>query len=393
MPIRHLISTCVLTVLLTASATPQQLWPTKGWPTATPASVGLDARKLADFDADIAAGKFGYVDSMLVIRHGKIVYDRSYKHDYDKIYGKEAGERSALNAHDPSGPYNYFNPWWHPFYRRGDLHSMQSVTKTVTSVTIGVAMARNEFPGIETPILKFFDEAQVANVDERKRRVTIRHLLTMTAGIEWHEDLHYSDPKNSASVMESSFDWVKYAIDQPMQHEPGAVYHYSSGSSQLLAHIFRRATGQDIEEYAARHLFAPLGIEQFYWKRTPTGLPDTEGGLYLRAHDLAKIAYLFLKNGVWEGKQIVRPEWVKASVTPAATVSARDGVKYGYKWWLYPYGDGSRLAWAGSGFGGQMPIIVPEYDLALVFTGWNVLPGKPALRHRIALDRVLAAVK
>jgi CubicO group peptidase (beta-lactamase class C family) len=390
--IQPIVFALLLAFILVPSATAQNPWPTKRWATATPASVGLDAGKLAAFDAEIAAGKFGHVDSMLVIRHGKLVYDRAYQHDYDRIYGKEARERSALNAYDPSGPYNYYNPWWHPFYRRGDLHSMQSVTKTVTSVTIGVALARNEFPSVETPILQFFDEAKVANVDERKRRITIRHLLTMTAGIEWHEDLHYSDPKNSASVMEASFDWVQYTIDQPMQHEPGAVYHYSSGATQLLSHIFRRATGQDIEEYTAKHLFPPLGIERFYWKRTPTGLADTEGGLYLRAHDLAKIAYLFLKNGEWDGKPIVQPDWVKASVTPTTTVSAASGVKYGYKWWLYPYGDNARLAWAGSGFGGQMPIVVPELDLVLVFTGWNIVEGKPALRHRIALDRVLGAL-
>ena len=322
MRIRSVLLVFFIVSLQVPRTAAQASWPGRSWPTASPASVGLDARTLAEFDAEIAAGKFGYVDSMLVIRHGKAVYDRSYPRDYDQIYGRQARERSALNANDPSGPYNYFNPWWHPFYRRGDLHSIQSVTKTVASVVIGAAMARQEFPSVETPILSFFDEAKVANVDERKRRITIRHLLTMTAGIEWHEDLPYNDPKNSASVMEAGFDWVRYAIDPPMQHEPGAVYHYSSGSSQLLSHIFQRAVGQDIEEYAARHLFAPLGIERFYWKRTPTGLPDTEGGLYLRAHDLARIAYLYLRGGVWGGRQIVSPEWVKASVAPAATVSA-----------------------------------------------------------------------
>ena len=120
-------------------------WPTKRWPTATPQSAGLDARKLAEFDAEIASGKFGYVDSLLVIRHGQAVYDRSYKNDYDKIYGKEAKEPGGLNPLNPGGPYNYFNPWWHPFYRRGDLHTLQSVTKTLTSVVIGVATARGEF--------------------------------------------------------------------------------------------------------------------------------------------------------------------------------------------------------------------------------------------------------
>lgn len=380
------------TSLLTASTQ----WPTKNWPTATPQSVEMDAAKLAAFGAEIANGQFGYVDSLLVIRHGKAIFDRTYKHDYDKIYGKEAKETSALNSLNHGGPYNYFNPWWHPYYRRGDLHTMQSVTKTVTSVVIGVATARKEFPALDTPMLKFFDETKMAKVDERKRRITLRHLLTMTAGLEWHEDLPYNDPKNSCTLMEASFDWVRFVIDQPMSEEPGTRFNYNSGATQLLSHIFRVATGHDIEEYAARHLFTPLGIETYFWKRTPTGLADTEGGLYLRPHDLAKIAYLFLKNGNWEGRQIVTAEWVKDSVTPGITVSG-NGVKYGLKWWLHPYGppygpNDARLAWAGSGFGGQFPIIVPDYDLVIVANGWNILGGKQ-LSPRTLIDRILGAIR
>lgn len=362
-----------------------------GWPITDPQDVGLDPKVLAKFDTDIASGRYGYIDSMLVIRQGKLAFERSYRHDYDKTYGKEAKERSALNAHDPTGPYNYFNPWWHPYYRRGDLHSLQSVTKTVTSVIIGAAVARGEFPDLSTPILKFFDESRVANVDERKRRVTIRHLLTMTGGFDWNEDLPYDDPDNSASQMEASFDWVQFAIDRKMAREPGTFFNYNSGGSQLLSYIFRVATGRDLEEYAAEHLFGPLGIGRFYWKRTPAGPVDTEGGLYLKPHDLAKIAYLYLRKGSWQGRLIVTPEWVEDSVSPKIDVD-ESGVKYGLKWWLFPYGDGSKTAWAGSGFGGQMPIIIPENDLVLVFTGWNILPDRPRLSHREAIDRVLRAI-
>jgi len=190
--------------------------------------------------------------------------------------------------------------------------------------------------------------------------------------------------------MEASFDWVKYTIDRPTSQEPGTVFRYNSGGTQLLSYIFTAATGKDIEEYAAQHLFAPLGIEHYFWKRSPTGLADTEGGLYLDPHDLAKIGYLFLKGGVWDGKQIVTADWVKASVTPSITVG--NDVKYGFKWWLYPYRDGSsRLSWGGSGFGGQLPIVLPDYDIVIVFTGWNILPGGPRFGARIAIDRVLQA--
>lgn len=382
----------LLTVaLLLVQSAPGSTQGPAAWVSSTPRAEGLDPQRLAAFDADIGGGKYGYVDSMLVIRHGKIVFERSYTHDYDKIYAKEAGEPGPLNGSDPTGPYNYFNPWWHPFYRRGDLHTMQSVTKTVTSVVIGVAAARNQFPRLDTPVLQFFDAAKVAHVDDRKRRITIRHLLTMTAGFDWDEDVPYADPRNDCTRMEASFDWVRYAIDRPMAQEPGSTFKYNSGATQLLSHIFRVATRQDIEEYAERHLFSPLGIDRSFWKRSPNGLVDTEGGLYLRPRDVAKILLLFARNGMWEGRRIVQPEWVKQSLAPAVAVGG--AVQYGFKWWLYPYGTGdSRMAWGGSGFGGQSPLYFADYDLLVVFTGWNILPNRPSLPVRVAIARILESV-
>ena len=364
----------------------------KAWPVATPPSVGLDAKALASLDADIASRKYGNVDSMLVMRHGKIAYDKTYTHDYAKIYGTQAKEPGPLNPHDFGGPYNYFNPWWHPFYHGSDLHSMQSVTKSVTSAVIGVAVSRHEFPSLDTPVLKFFDEDKVANIDDRKRHMTIRNLITMTTGVKWEDGFPYSDPRNSAGIMEGSEDWVKYFIDQPMAEEPGAHFYYNDGAPEVLAYIFQKATGQDMEEYAAKNLFAPIGIERWFWKRTPLGLPDAEGGLYLERHDLARLMILFQHDGMWDGKQVVGAEWVKASLAPSITVNEKAGVKYGFLWWLYPYGkDDPRMTIAGSGFGGQEPIVIPAYDIVMIFTGWNILPGA-GLRHRDAIDRVLAAV-
>jgi CubicO group peptidase (beta-lactamase class C family) len=380
-----------LVALLAHSTVAYGQWPTKAWPSATPGAVGLDESVLMRLDADIASGKLGYVDSMLIIRHGQIAYERTYKHDYGSIYREEARTPGPLIEHDPTGPYNYANPWWHPFYQRGDLHTLQSVTKTVTSVVIGIAAGRREFPTLDTPVLTFFDTGKVANVDDRKRRMTLRHVLTMTTGLEWNEDLPYTDPNNAAHLMEISYDWVQFTIDRPMAQEPGKTFQYSSGATQLLSHIFRSATEQDIEEYAVQHLFAPLGITRYFWKRSPSGLVDAMSGLYLAPRDLAKIAYLYLKKGVWEGKQIVPSEWVEASVAPSATVSD-GGVKYGYKWWLYPYSNEGRLTFAGSGFGGQRAIVAPELDLVMVFNGWDILPDEPVLSSRVAIDRVLEAV-
>ena len=163
---------------------------------------------------------------------------------------------------------------------------------------------------------------------------------------------------------------------------------------QIRLQIFRKATGVDIEEYAARHLFAPLGIERWFWKRTPAGLADTEGGLYLEAHDLARIWYLFLKRGLWNGTRVVSEEWVNQSVTPHVAVQAgANAPRYGFKWWLYPDPlDPTRYIWTGSGFGGQVPMTFPDLDLVVVFNGWNILPGGPSLPLRRVQERLARAV-
>jgi CubicO group peptidase (beta-lactamase class C family) len=178
-----------------------------------------------------------------------------------------------------------------------------------------------------------------------------------------------------------------------MTQEPGSAFQNNSGATQLLSHIFLSATGMDIEEYAHAHLFGPLGIDRYYWKRSPTGLVDTEGGLYLAARDLAKIGYLVLKNGVWDGKTIVPVDWIRESTTPSVKVSGTD-MQYGYKWWLIPYAmKESSLAFCGLGFGGQRAIVMQDLNIVLVFTGWNLLPDRPSLSARDAIDRVLDAVR
>jgi CubicO group peptidase (beta-lactamase class C family) len=363
------------------------------WPAVKPAAVGLDATALASFDADIAAGEYGLVDSLLVIRDGKQVFSRSYTHDYGKIYGELAKHEGPLN-HDVNGPYNYFSTEFHPYYRHTGLHTMQSVSKTVTSITIGIAMGRKEFPAdLDAPILKYFDDYRIANMDERKQRITLRNLLTMTAGFEWNEDLPYNDPKNSCDVMEANYDWVQYVINRPMAAEPGKVFVYSSGVTQLLSHIFKKATGKSVDDYAAKYLFQPLGIP-YRWKHTPTELPDTEGGLYISSSSLAKIGFLFLKNGKWQAQQIVPEDWVKSSITSAITVEDEGRRwEYGFQWWLQAWGKSpEKFAWAARGLGGQELRVVPEYNLVVVLTGWDLLPPRQEPRHD-QLERVIGAVR
>lgn len=149
-------------------------WPTKGWQKGTPASAGLDGKILESFDTDLAQGKYKLVDSFQVFRCGREIFSRKYAHDYGQIYAKEAKAKGPLNAR-LTGRYNYFDPHWHPYYNGTDLHTMQSVSKTVTSAIYGVAITRGDFKaGLDTPVLKYFDVSKVKNVDARKRRMTLK---------------------------------------------------------------------------------------------------------------------------------------------------------------------------------------------------------------------------
>jgi CubicO group peptidase (beta-lactamase class C family) len=366
--------------------------PTAGgedWPRVSPESVGLDPSALEALDADFRDGAIPLIDSLLVLRCGSLAYERRYAHDYAQVYFKEAREVGPLNPY-LTGPYNYFDPAWHPFWHGGAAHTMQSITKSVTSATIGAAILHGDFKApLDTPVLKWFDPARVKHVDARKRRMTLRHLLTMSSGLDWNEDLPYADPKNAASLMEATRDWVAFVIDRPMAYEPGTHFAYSSGVSELLAHIFRNETGQDLEDYARNHLFEPLGIHEYHWKRSPLGEVDSEGGLFLPDYALAKLGELYRHLGMWHGERLLGEDWVRDSVTPRSDPG--DGFRYGYQWWLVPYGDGSRYAWAGFGFGGQYVFVMPEDGVVAVTTAWNILD--PKYYDRIILEKLRPAVK
>lgn len=371
-----------------------QAFPGATWPTARPGDVGVSSAPLDSIDAEVREGRYGYVDRIVVIRNGKLIWDRRYEQDYAQAYDSLARIKSPLNAHHPTGPYNYYAAWWHPYYQRGELHTLQSVTKTITSVVIGTAVTRGEFPSLDTRVMSFYDTTQVRHLDDRKRRITIRHLLTMTDGMDWRENLPYTDPRNTTVAMENSYDWITLTLDQPMAAEPGTRWNYNSGASQLLSDIFYKATGRDIEQYAAQHLFTPLGIQRWYWKRTPAGLIDTEGGLYLEPLDLARIWYLFLRGGEWNGQRVLSSEWINASVAPTIAVAPAPGApKYGYKWWLYPHpSDSSSVVWSGNGFGGQFPMALPRDDLIVIFNAWNIGPGGRNLPRARTLARIVSGV-
>ncbi len=356
------------------------------WPTASPAAVGLDSTVLAALAADMGSGKYGLVDGFAVVLRGKLAWSSQWRRNYDSVY-------TAVNPADTvNHAFNYDHPDWHPWYRRGQAHTLQSVTKSVTSALVGVAIARGEIASLETPIITWFDTTRIANLDDRKRRITLRDLLTMSPGFDWDENLPYTDSANSATQMEASADWVAYVINRPMAHDPGTFWSYSSGASVLMGAILEKATGRPVPDYAREHLFSPLGITDFYWKTTPAGLHDTEGGLYLRTEDLAKVAWLYLQGGQWNDRQVVPREWVALSLSPIAPVATDARFRYGLQWWLFPDpGVDGRWLPSGSGYGGQFPMLFPGDSMVVVINQWNI-HGPPSMNPIELAQRVEAAL-
>jgi CubicO group peptidase (beta-lactamase class C family) len=271
------------------------------------------------------------------------------------------------------------------------------VTKGVTSIVIGMAIHRGELLGGSVTVLDYFDDYEIKHLDERKQRMTLEDVLTMRAGLEWDEWTYpVGDERNSVTQLEMSDDWIQFVLDLPMAYEPGEVFVYNSGASQVLSVIVKEATGLHIDEYAEQHLFKPLGIQDYHWKSTPKGWPDTEGGLYLRAEDLARIGLLVLHEGVWAGQQIVSQDWIDEMTSPkVADTSPEDpgwNVGYGYQWWLLGgQAQGVPQVYGALGYGGQFLFVVPERDLIAVFNGWNIYGTPSSLITDLFLDQILPA--
>lgn len=364
----------VVALNLNAQAPP---FPTRGWTPAEAGAAGAERTEaLQALDKGIRAGDYGNVDRLFVAVGGRALVSQRYARDYEAISrGRTGPIGCGFGCADPAWmhEFNYFHPTFHPYYKGRDVHTLQSVTKSIAATIIGVALERGDLPSLERPFLQYFADRDLSKVDPRLRRATIEDVLTMRSGIEWHEQDRPLDATNTTVQLEASTDWIGFTLSQPMDAEPGTKWAYNSGGSQLLSGIIKTATGRFIDEYAAQHLFRPLGITDWHWKKTPTGHPDTEGGLYLAAEDLAKIGYLYLRRGEWEGSQILPVDWVERATKPhvRGVAGAWD---YGYQWWITERQDTE--IWAGRGFGGQLLIMIPAFDAVAVVNAWNIFGGK-----------------
>lgn len=284
--------------------------------------------------------KYEGIHSILVLKNGKLVYE------------------------------NYFDDYDDTIYQK-----IFSITKSVTSILVGIAIDQGLIESVEVPIYSFFPEYSELMDDPRKEKLKLKHILTMTSGFEWDEWTHsYAEPENTETQMKWTKDWVKFVLDLPMKYEPGEQWIYNTGSIHLLSAVIKNATGMYADKFAEKYLFEPLGIDNYSWNKDYKGLVaagGTWGGLRLRSRDLAKLGMLFRDKGVWQGKRIVSEEWVEESVKHHTINTMNRG--YGYLWWCgnFEVHGKSYDHWYGAGYGGQSLHYCRELDLMIIITSWG----------------------
>ena len=316
------------------------------WPVSTLSEAGLAEETGALLDRLYDSGALPNVHGVVVIRRGKLALERYFEGE-DEAWG------------DPLGTVA-FGP--------ETLHDLRSISKSIVGLLYGIALSEGKVAPLDTPLVDLFDYPELAG-DEARRKITVKHALTMTLGLDWDESLPYSDKRNSEIAMEMAEDRYRYILARPIVAEPGSSWTYSGGSTALLAHLVSRGYNKPLIDIAREKLFTPLGIDQSVWTAGSNGEAAAASGLRLTARDLARIGQMILNGGRWDEKQVVPALWLRDSFIKQ--VPSEDGLFYGYQWWL---GTGSREGrdWmAGFGNGGQRLVMIPHLDMAVVVLAGN----------------------
>jgi CubicO group peptidase (beta-lactamase class C family) len=306
-------------------------WPTEEWRTCTPEEVGMDSEKLDELNDDIQLLLELHIDvhSVVVVKNGYIIAEQYYSGDY------------GIDS----------------------LHRIHSCTKSITSALLGIAIEQGYISNENTLMTSYFPEYEIENMTSEKQQITLKHLLTMSAGLEWYEvEYLYSDERNTYRQWISSDDKVKFVLDRPTITSPGEEYSYNTGISHLLSAIIEKSTGTKTDSFALKNIFKPLGIKDYYWPIDNRGITYGGNGAKLKPRDLAKFGYLFLKNGMWDGNQIVPENWVETSQQKHINRKYIPNYYYGYHWWV-----SNQNSYSAVGYAGQWLIIIPENDLVVVF--------------------------
>lgn len=311
-----------------------------GWETSSLIKEGVNPEYLNQLMVDIFDGKYKDIHSIVIARNGKLIFEEYFSGNH-----------------------------------RNSLHVMASATKSVTSILVGIALDKKMITNVNRKIYELLPQYEGTNWIEKKYEITLEHLLTMTAGVDWlasTSGIPLSDPRNDDAGLYRSYDPIKYTLEKELIEQPGSRYNYSTGVSTVLGEILKKASGLNPDKFAAKYLFYPLGIQNYKWKAYPNGTIDTGGGLYLRSRDMAKIGYMMLKKGKWRGNQIVSEEWVNESTKAQVQKigNATMASDYGYQWHHgeIKIRDRSIEAFFAQGLGGQYIFIIPSMNMVVVFT-------------------------
>jgi CubicO group peptidase (beta-lactamase class C family) len=300
------------------------VFPNSNWELSTPADAGLDPLALKAI-SQVLAGPGSNANALVVVRRGKIVWEQ---------YFEGTGSQ--------------------------DRHHLFSITKSVISSLVGVALRRGEIQSVEQPISDFFPGTNPAA--SPLSQLTVRHLLTMTTGMTWPRGSWAREPM--IERMRLSPDWSQFILSLPIRRQEIGVFHYASASSHLLSVILTRATGINACAYAGRHLFGPLGIQPVIsgadWETDPNHNTLGGWGLHLTARELARFGWLYICSGLWKGEEILPPGWV------AESTQMQNGARavYGYQWWLRQVA--GEPVFAGLGAGGQFLFCLPRMETVVV---------------------------
>ena len=301
------------------------------WAPVPADQVGLDADRLEQAVDDI--GALEGVHGVLIARHGRLVAERYFR---------------GTAGHRP--------------------HNLKSASKSVLSALAGLAVEEGVLD-LDQPIADVLPEA--ADLDDpRKQAITVRHLLTMTSGLE-------STSFGNYGSWVGSRNWVRAALARPLEAEPGTRFSYSTGGTHLLSATLAGAAGKSTHDFARQHLFAPLGIRHSAWARDRQGIHVGGNNLSLLPRDMLKFGQLYLNRGRWGGRQILPWQWVDESTRPGlAGPRGRGRIYggYGYLWWLRPPTE--RGAYIASGYGGQYIYVSPAEDLVVVVISTEVSKGR-----------------
>lgn len=290
-----------------------------GWEISTPENEGFDSGKIYGvYEKVFSEDIYPTIHSLLIVRNGKLVAE---------AYCRDQKERDRF-------------------------HNLQSATKSVTSILIGIAIDSGFISSVNIPIYDFIPE--YFDNDIRKREITLHHALTMQTGLDFDNDVNteelYNDAENS----------LEYVLSRNLIFLPGTDSHYNDGDPQLISGVIQKVTDMSEEEFAIENLFNPLGIDYYHWEKHRDNTTYGAFGLWLRPRDMAKIGKLMAQNGMWDGEQIISSEWIEES-----TKLHISWAHYGYYWYNIKQDTGAIYA---VGHGGQYIYIVPLENLVIVTT-------------------------